>query len=59
MKYDHQYRKVYRNNQTTSTKCQYQIDISNPRWCVLEKIFILKRRKEINRKIVPTMTCRP
>lgn len=50
---------MYKNSQTTSTKCQYQIDISKPRWWVLENRFILKRRKEISKKIVPTITWSP
>lgn len=28
----HQYSEIYRNNQTTSTKCQYQAAASNPKW---------------------------
>lgn len=50
---------MYRNSQTTSTKCQYQAAASNPKWCVLEKWLLISRIKHVNRKIVPIITCRP
>jgi len=28
---------MYKNNQTTSTKCQYHAAASKPKWCVGEK----------------------
>ena len=49
----------YKNNHTTSTKCQYQAAHSNPiRW-VGVLIILLNRNSEIVRKIDPMITWIP
>lgn len=50
---------TYRNNQTTSTKCQYQAAASNPKWCSEVKWYWICRRRQTARKVEPIMTCRP
>lgn len=50
---------VNKNSHTTSTKCQYQADASNPKKCSEEIIIFLIRFIEINRKIVPIITWMP
>ncbi len=55
----HQYSMEYRNNQTTSTKCQYQAAHSNPMICCWELINFLNRKRDTKRKIDPTITCIP
>lgn len=42
-----------KNNQTTSTKCQYQMADSNPKWCLLVKWFNIILINETNKAIVP------
>ena len=49
----------YKNNQTTSTKCQYQIDDSKPRWWSLENWLFICRINVTNKKILPIITCKP
>jgi len=49
----------YKNNQTTSTKCQYQAAHSNPIMWFCELINLLNRVRETARKIDPMMTWRP
>lgn len=50
---------MYKNNQTTSTKCQYQAAASNPKWWLGEKCNFICRNniKKINK--VPMITCNP
>lgn len=43
----------------TSTKCQYQAAASNPKWWLEVKWYLIRRRRQINRKEDPMMTCRP
>lgn len=50
---------MYKNNQITSTKCQYQIANSKFILCILEKWIFIIRYKEINKKIDPINTCKP
>ena len=50
---------TYKNNQTTSTKCQYQEAASNPKWWVLVKWKLFNLIKQTNKKIVPTITWNP
>lgn len=50
---------MYRNNHTTSTKCQYQAAASNPKWWSLEKWINKFRKKQINKNVVPINTCSP
>jgi len=50
---------IYKNSQTTSTKCQYQAAASNPKWCPLEKWFDIRRAVHTIKNVVPMMTCRP
>lgn len=50
---------MYKNNQTKSTKCQYQAAASNPKWWNLEKWNIKWRIKQINRNVVPINTWIP
>lgn len=39
-----------------STKCQYQIAISKPKWWSLVKWYAMWRNKQTTKKIVPTKT---
>jgi len=55
----HQYSIEYRNNQTTSTKCQYQAAHSNPTIWSWELAKFVNRFNEINRKEVPMITWSP
>ena len=48
-----------KNNQTTSTKCQYQIANSNPKWCLYTSSLLRVRTKHHVRNNVPIITCRP
>lgn len=50
---------MYRQIQTTSTKCQYQAAASNPKWCPVEKCWIDVRNKQIIRNDVPINTWAP
>jgi len=50
---------VYRNSQTTSTKCQYHAAASNPKWWFDEKCNVIWRRRHVVRKVVPIITCSP
>lgn len=50
---------MYKNNQTTSTKCQYQAAASNPKWCDGEKCKVFIRSQEIIKNNVPIITCKP
>ena len=50
---------IYKNNQTTSTKCQYQAAASNPKWCVIVKCLFITLNKQTVRKIVPIKTWNP
>ncbi len=48
-----------KNNQTTSTKCQYHAAISNPMWWVWEIFFLIIFLKFTIKNVVPIMTCNP
>ena len=50
---------IYKNNHTTSTKCQYHAAASNPKWCLAEKWQLYKRYKHTARNVVPIRTCKP
>src|SRR5215475_4506676 len=50
---------MYRNNQTTSTKCQYHAAASNPKWWFDEKCSVVCRRRHVVRNVVPIITCSP
>jgi hypothetical protein len=50
---------MYKNNQTTSTKCQYHAATSNPKWWFDEKCSVVCRRRYVVRNIVPIFTCYP
>jgi len=50
---------INKNNQTTSTKCQYHAAHSKPRCRKVVKWYFIKRIKQIKRKIVPMITCNP
>lgn len=50
---------IYKNNQTISTKCQYQAAASNSKWWVLEKWRFVIRIKENNKNKVPIITWSP
>ncbi len=51
--------KLNRNNHTTSTKCQYQIAISRPKWCQEVKDELRARTRHTRRNKVPIKTCSP
>lgn len=50
---------MYKNSQTTSTKCQYQAAASNPKWWLDVKWNFSWRRKHTMRKVDPIITCSP
>lgn len=50
---------MYKNNHTTSTKCQYQAAASNPKWWYGEKWRLFIRNQHTIKKDVPIITCRP
>jgi len=50
---------MYKNNHTTSTKCQYHAAASNPKWWIDEKWFIKCRTKQTNKNVVPIITWSP
>lgn len=50
---------MYKNNQTTSTKCQYHAAASNPKWWFDEKCSVICRSRHVVRKVVPIITCSP
>jgi len=50
---------MYRNSQTTSTKCQYHAAASNPKWWFDEKCNVVCRSKHVVRNVVPIITCSP
>ena len=55
----HQYTTQNKNSHTTSTKCQYHAAASNPKWCCRVKCPLINRRRQTNKKIVPTCTWSP
>lgn len=55
----HQYILVYRNSQTTSTKCQYQAAHSNPVTCVGDVSLFVIRLVVMIKNVVPIRTCNP
>lgn len=50
---------MYRNNHTTSTKCQYQAAASNPKWWFDVKWYLISRRRHTSRNVEPIITWRP
>lgn len=50
---------TYRNNHTTSTKCQYHAAASKPKWCLDVKWYFNCRSRQIIRKVEPIITWRP
>jgi len=50
---------MYKNNQTTSTKCQYHAAASNPKWWFDEKCNAMCRNRHVVRNVVPIITCSP
>lgn len=55
----HQYIKTKRNNQTTSTKCQYQAAASNPKWWCLVNWWFINLNKQTSKNVLPINTCAP
>lgn len=55
----HQYTDIYKNNHTTSTKCQYQAAASNPKWWEEEKWNNIWRKRQIEINVVPIITWIP
>ena len=50
---------MYRNSQTTSTKCQYQAAHSNPVvWSILFRVLLIRFRDTV-RNVDPMITCSP
>ena len=45
--------------QTISTKCQYQIAKTKPKWWLTIKWLDNNRKKDTDKKITPTITCIP
>jgi len=50
---------MYKNSQTTSTKCQYQAAVSNPKWWFDEKCSVVCRRRHVVMNVVLLITCSP
>lgn len=50
---------IYKKIHTTSTKCQYQVAASNPKWWVYEKWNFICRIKQTPKKMVPIITWIP
>jgi hypothetical protein len=50
---------MYRNNQTTSTKCQYHAAAANPKRWFDEKCSVVCRSRHAVRNVVPIITCSP
>jgi hypothetical protein len=48
---------MYKNSQTTSTKCQYQAAASNPKWWFDEKWRVICWSRHVVRNVVPIITC--
>jgi hypothetical protein len=46
-----------KNNHTTSTKCQYKIPASNPRWWLFVKWYASTRHRPTAKNAVPIITC--
>jgi hypothetical protein len=46
-----------KNNQTISTKCQYKIPASNPKWWLFVKWYANTRHKPTAKNAVPIITC--
>lgn len=55
----HQYTTENKNNQTTSTKCQYHAAASNPKWWLLVNWLLINRTQIYNKNKVPTITWNP
>ena len=45
-----------KNNHTTSTKCQYRIPASNPRWWLFVKWYANRRHRPTAKNAVPIIT---
>jgi len=50
---------MYKKIHTTSTKCQYNIPASYPKWWCCVKWYLIKRRRPTDKNIVPIITCSP
>lgn len=50
---------MYKNNQITSTKCQYHKVASNWKWWINEKWLFNDRKKDVDSIIIPIRTWRP
>lgn len=50
---------IYKNSQTTSTKCQYQAAASKPKWWSDVKWYCTCRSRHTARKVEPMITCSP
>lgn len=50
---------IYKNNHTTSTKCQYQAAASKPKWWDGEKWNLFIRNRQIIKNDVPIITWSP
>ena len=50
---------INKNSHTTSTKCQYHIANSKPKWCFILKCPFHNLIKQINKKKVHTNTWNP
>jgi hypothetical protein len=50
---------MYKNSHTTSTKCQYQLEASNPKWWWRVNWQDINLAKQTAKKVVPIITWRP
>lgn len=57
--FPHQYTEIYKNSQTTSTKCQYQAAISNPIWWFILICILFMYNRFTDKKVVPIITWIP
>jgi len=49
----------YKNSHTISTKCQYQIAISNPIMWFGGLLIMIRRNIDVIKNVVPRITCSP
>lgn len=54
-----QYTVINKNNQTTSTECQYHIAKIKPLWCLVVKWLYINLKKDKNKQTIPTNTWNP
>lgn len=57
--FPHQYTKINKKIQTTSTKCQYHAEVIKPKWLPLLKWFKVPRKKQIINIKPPKKTWKP